>query len=102
MHYFRSLTLIFNAEFLHIFCKNICRKKPAGLWLGRFLVVASKIKFYSYSPDIKQIKPNQVNIRFQVFMTVHTRAIWKVTSGGLLTKQAMRTNLYYVQKYVHT
>jgi hypothetical protein len=82
MHFFCSLTLIFNAEFLHIFCKNIYKKNPAGLWLRRLLFVASEIKFYSCSPDIKQIKSNQVNIRFQIFVIVHTRAIQKVTLVG--------------------
>jgi hypothetical protein len=31
----------------------------------------------------------------------HTRAIWKVTSGELLTKQAVKKEIYYTQKYLY-
>jgi hypothetical protein len=30
------------------------------------------------------------------------RAIQKVTSGELLTKQSTREKIYYTQKYIHT
>jgi hypothetical protein len=39
---------------------------------------------------------------FNLDMAISLRAIWKVTSNELLTKQAMKKKMLSIKKYVHT
>jgi hypothetical protein len=56
--------------------------------------LASYIRVIPYS-----LKTNlQIRKKFNLIIT---RAIWKVTSGELSAKQAMRKKKYYIQK-IHT
>jgi hypothetical protein len=60
-------------------------------------VLFSELYVYKHTRSVVYI---YIDLPCDIYI-YYVRAIRKVTSGGLLTKQATRKN-YYIQKYAHT